>query len=49
VSFKPDDNGIIESAVGIGIGAYGSVRGHPMLPPVGSAIELIVQAAATTK
>lgn len=49
VGFKPDDNGIIESAVGIGIGAYGSVRGHSMLPPVGSAIELVVQAAAAAK
>lgn len=44
VGFKPDPNNVIESAVGIGIGAYGSVRGHSMLPPIGSAIELVVQA-----
>jgi hypothetical protein len=49
IGFKPDDNNIIESALGIGIGAYGSVRGHPMLPPNGSAIELIVEAAAAGK
>jgi hypothetical protein len=49
VGFKPDDNSIIESAVGIGIGAYGSVRGNPMLPPIGTSIELVVQAAAAAK
>jgi len=49
VGFKPDDNNIIESAVGIGIGAYGTVRGHPMLPPNGSPIELIVEAAVPKK
>lgn len=43
VGFKRDDNNVIESAVGIGVGAYGTVRGHPMLPPPGSAIELIVE------
>jgi hypothetical protein len=49
VGFVPDSNSIIESAVGIGIGAYGSVRGHAMLPPVGSAIELVVQAAPAAR
>jgi hypothetical protein len=49
VGFKPDENNVIESAVGIGIGAYGSVRGHSMLPPTGSPIEIIVQAAATAR
>jgi hypothetical protein len=49
IGFIPDANCIIESATGIGIGAYGSVRGNAMLPPVGSAIELIVEAANTTK
>jgi hypothetical protein len=49
VGFKPDENNVIQSAVGIGIGAYGSVRGHAMLPPVGSAIELIVEAARAAK
>ncbi len=49
IGFVHDANSIIESAVGIGIGAYGSVRGHSMLPPVGSAIEIVVQAAAAAK
>lgn len=46
IGFKPDDNSVIESAVGIGLGAYGSVRGHPMLPPSGSAVELIIESAS---
>ncbi len=49
VGFKPDENNVIESAVGIGIGAYGSVHGNAMLPPVGSAIELIVEAVKPIK
>ncbi|MDO9074396.1 MAG: YdjY domain-containing protein [Rubrivivax sp.] len=49
IGFKPDDNNVIESATGIGIGAYGSVRGHAMLPPVGTAIELIVEAVNAAK
>lgn len=49
IGFRPDDNNVIESALGIGIGAYGSVRGHAMLPPVGTAIELIVDAAVVRK
>lgn len=49
IAFKPDDNSIIESALGIGIGAYGSVRGQAILPAVGSAIELIVEAAVAAK
>lgn len=48
VGFVHDANCIIEAAAGIGIGAYGSVRGHPMLPAVGTAIELIVEAAKAT-
>lgn len=49
VGFVPDANCIIESAVGIGIGAYGSVRGNAMLPPIGTAVELIVEVANATK
>lgn len=49
IGFVHDANSIIESAVGIGIGAYGSVRGNAMLPPVGSAIELVVDASNVTK
>jgi hypothetical protein len=49
IGFVPDTNSIMESAVGIGIGAYGSVRGHAMLPPIGTAIELIADAAVAVK
>jgi hypothetical protein len=49
VGFKPDDNNVIESALGIGIGAYGTVVGNPMLPPNGSPIELIVDAAQAAR
>jgi hypothetical protein len=49
VGFVHDDNTIIESVAGLGIGAYGSVHGNPMLPPVGSPIELIVQAIRAAK
>jgi len=49
VGFVHDSNSIVESAVGIGIGAYGSVRGNAMLPPVGSAIELIVEVGPVKK
>jgi hypothetical protein len=49
IGFVPNPNNIIQSAVGIGIGAYGSVRGNAMLPPVGSPIELVVQALKATR
>jgi hypothetical protein len=49
IGFVPDPNSVIESSVGIGIGAYGSVRGHPMLPTTGSAIELIVDASKASR
>ena len=49
VGFKRDEYNVIESSVGIGTGAYGSVRGHAMLPPVDTAIELIVDAAPVAK
>lgn len=49
IGFVHDANCVIESVVGIGIGAYGSVRGSALLPPVGSAIELIVDAAPVAK
>jgi hypothetical protein len=44
IGFVHDANSIIESTLGIGIGAYGSVRGNAMLPPVGSPIDLVVEA-----
>jgi hypothetical protein len=44
-----DPASVIESADGIGIGAYGSVKGNPALPPVGSEIELVVEALGAKK
>lgn len=49
VGFVQDANSIIESSAPIGLGAYGSVRGNAMLPPIGSAIELLVEAANGAK
>ncbi len=49
VGFVSDANTIIESVEPIGLGAYGSVRGGARLPPVGTAIELIVEAAKKPK
>jgi hypothetical protein len=44
VGFVHDANSIIESVMGLGIGAYGSVSGNTaLLPPVGAPIELIVE------
>jgi len=44
-----DVNCIIDSVATLGIGAYGSIRGHAMLPQNGSPIELLVQAATANK
>jgi hypothetical protein len=49
IGFVHDPNCIIDSVVGIGVGAYGSVRGSALMPPVGSAIELVVDAAPVAK
>jgi hypothetical protein len=49
IGFIHDANSIIESVATIGIGAYGSIRGHAMLPPAGSAIDLTVAALAAAK
>ena len=49
IGFVHDANSVMESALGIGIGAYGSVRGNTSLPPEGSAIELIVEVAPVRK
>ena len=38
-----DPASVIDSVDGVGIGAYGSVKGNPALPPVGSEIDLIVE------
>jgi hypothetical protein len=50
ISFvKKDPTGVIEAVSDISLGPYGSVRGSTVLPPEGSAIELVVQAATATK
>ncbi len=46
IGFIHDANTVIESTFTIGVGAYGSVRGSALMPPVGTAIELVVEAAA---
>jgi hypothetical protein len=49
ISFIRDPTGIIEAVSGIGVGPYGSMRGSAMLPPEGSAVELIVEMAPVKK
>ena len=49
VGFVHDPASVIESVGGVGIGAYGSVQGNTALPPVGSAIELIVEVPPVKK
>ncbi len=49
IGFIPDPTPVIKTRTPVGLGAYGSVRGNPALPPVGSAIELIVEAANVGK
>ena len=49
IGFIHDPASIIEVIDGLGIGAYGSIQGNPALPPVGSAVELVVTAAPAAK
>lgn len=50
VGFVHDPACIIDHRAGLGIGAYGSVQGNPeVLPPVGSAVELIVTVPQAAK
>ena len=49
VGFVHDPTSVIESVGGVGIGAYGSVQGNKALPPVGTAIELIVEVPPVKK
>jgi hypothetical protein len=49
IGFVHDPNCIIDSVVGVGVGAYGSVRGSALMPPIGSTVELIVDAAPVAK
>lgn len=45
ISFIHDANTVMDSSFTIGVGAYGSVRGSALMPPEGTAIELIVDAS----
>lgn len=49
IGFIHDVNCVIDSVETIGVGAYGSIRGNPMLPPEGSPVELVIRAAAAPK
>jgi len=49
IGFVHDPNCIIDSVAAIGVGAYGSVRGSALMPPVGTPVELIVDAEAVVK
>lgn len=49
ISLIHDPRALIVAATPIGVGAYGSIRGNPALPPVGSPIELIVEAMKLAK
>lgn len=49
IGFVHDPASVMESVGGVGIGAYGSVKGNTALPPVGSAIELIVEVPPAKK
>lgn len=49
IGFIRDPDCVIDSLVPIGLGAYGSVRGSAIVPPVGTAIELIVDAAPVAR
>ncbi len=49
IGFVHDPNTLIESVMPIGLGAYGSVRGHASLPATGTAVQLIVEAAGGAK
>lgn len=50
ISFvRKDVTGVIEMATGRDLGPYGAVRGSTVLPPEGTPIELIVDAATAKK
>lgn len=46
---RKDRTGIFEAVAGISEGSYGSIRGNSTLPPEGSSVELVVEAAAPRK
>jgi hypothetical protein len=49
IGFVHDPNCLIENRLGLGIGAYGSIRGNrARMPPIGSPVEVIVEATGRT-
>jgi hypothetical protein len=49
VGFVHDPNSLIEHRLGLGIGAYGSVRGNTArLPPIGTPVEILISATSQT-
>ena len=48
IGFSHDAACIIEAASAIGLGAYGTVRGHASAPPIDTAIVLTVGLAETS-
>lgn len=49
IGFVHDPNCLIDNRIGLGIGAYGSVRGNTALvPPMGTAVEVVVTATGRT-
>jgi len=49
IGFVHDPNSVIDSVLGINIGAYGSVRGNPAMPPVGTPIEITIEPLRNAK
>ena len=49
ISFIKDPTAVIEASAGVAWGPYGAVRGNALLPPEGSAVELVVEAVKGLK
>ena len=50
VGFVHDNNSVIDTRYGLGIGSYGSINGNStLLPPVGSAVELVIEVPAPAR
>jgi len=48
VGFVHDNNSVIDTRYGLGIGAYGSIDGNSdLLPPAGTVVEVIVERVST--
>ena len=50
VGFVHDPNSVIESSLGLGIGAYGAINGNAaLLPPIGTEVDVVVSVVKTEK